>query len=58
MVCIKGGKPFGTKMEYSCPGMFDGLCDIVDDSVGGVKDRNWLALRYKYQVESAELHAS
>ena len=45
-------------VEYSCPGMFDGLYDIVDDSVGGVRDRNWLTLRYKYQVLSAGLHAS
>lgn len=44
--------------EYSCPGMFDGLCDIGNDSVGGVGDGNWLAFRYKYQVESAGLYAS
>ncbi len=45
-------------VEYSCPGMFDGLCDIVDDSVGDVGDGNWLAFRYKYRMESARLYAS
>lgn len=30
-----------------------GLCDTVDDTVGGVSDWNRLALRYKHQVEGA-----
>lgn len=38
--------------------MFDGLCDTVNDSVGGVGDGNWLAPRYKYKLETARLNSS
>lgn len=42
------------EVEYSRSAGF-GLCDTVDDTVGGVSDWNRLALRYKYQVEGVRL---
>lgn len=30
---------------YSGPGVFDGLCEIVDDSVDGVQDRKLIGSR-------------
>lgn len=42
------------EVEYSRSAWF-GLCDMVDDTVGGVSDWNRLALRHKYQVEGVRL---